>query len=111
VTCDTTQLSNHVSKGIPQPQQQPIKTQTTNQHQKPTHNKPPKKSHTQKNPQQQPNKKHTNQEASSPKQDASFIRIETTFLLLDSGLLTYSTITNNLKNDYLIFIVLQSLFL
>ena len=66
MTCDTTQLSNHVSKGSPQPQQQPIKTQTTTQHQKQTHNKPPKKMHTQKNPQQQPNKKHTNQESSGP---------------------------------------------
>jgi hypothetical protein len=79
VTSDTIKPSSHLSKGNPQPQQQP-------------------------------NKKRKNQESSNPKQDASFIRIETT-LLLDSGLLAYSTITNNLKNDYLIFIVLQSLFL
>jgi hypothetical protein len=41
-------------KMLPQPQQQPNKTQTTTQQQKPTHHKPTKKAHTQKNPQQQP---------------------------------------------------------
>src|SRR5665647_2091493 len=51
---------NHVGKTLPQPQQQPNKPQTTTQHQKQTHHKPPKKMHPQKNPQQQPKQKQRN---------------------------------------------------
>jgi len=41
VTSDTIKPSSHLSKGNPQPQQQPNKTQKPTQHKKQTHNKPP----------------------------------------------------------------------
>ena len=45
-----------LKKPLPQPQQQPIKPQTTTQYKKPNRHKPQKTRYTQKNPQQQPNK-------------------------------------------------------
>jgi hypothetical protein len=56
-----------LKKARPQPQQQPNKPQKTTQHKKQTHNKPLKKIHTQKNPQQQPNKNHKKQRPTNPK--------------------------------------------
>jgi hypothetical protein len=47
-------VSNHIEKTLPQPQQQSNKPQKTTQHQKQTHYKPHKKSPHKKNPQQQP---------------------------------------------------------
>ena len=64
-------------KTIPQPQQQPNKTQITTQQQKQPHIKPPKNSRNQKNPQQQPNKK--KQISVSPKQVAPFSENSTDF--------------------------------
>jgi hypothetical protein len=66
VTSDTIKPSSHLSKGNPQPQQQPNKTQKITQHQKQTHSKPPKNPNTPKNPLQQPVK---NNETNQPTQN------------------------------------------
>jgi hypothetical protein len=66
-------------KKNPTPQQQPIKPQTTTQHKKQTHDKPPKKSHTKKPTTITKQKTH---KPINPKQQVPILQIQNVYRLL-----------------------------